>query len=146
MSIYEDVKKDYLRYRKMAVTGDKGAKVLSSAISVLLGDISPSGNEKKEVDDPKMIKAIEKQLKGIDEVLEHPMGDPDKLNDLFLEKNYLQSLIPEKMEDEDIRKEIEIFLADNPDSNFGNIMKFMSTNFAGKVDNKRVKEIAKEYE
>jgi uncharacterized protein YqeY len=145
MSLYEDIKKDYLRYRKIAVTGDKGAKVLSNAISVVLGDVSPSGNEDKNVDDAKVIKAIEKQLKGIDETLENSFGDPDKVNDLFLEMNYLKSLLPEKLDDDGIRVEIETFLADNPDSNLGNIMKYMSQNFSGKVDNKRVKEIANEY-
>ena len=146
MSIYEDVKKDYIRYRKIAVKGDEKAKVLVKSISVLLGDVSPSGNESKEVDDAKIIKAIEKQLKGIDEVLESPMGDPDKLNNVLMEKNYLKSLLPEKMDDEDIRTEIEAFLSKNPESKFGGIMKYMSQQYAGQVDNKRVKEIAQEYQ
>jgi len=104
-------------------------------------------NKQKELgdsyDEDAEVKVLKSELKQREEASkQYEQGQrQDLVNKMAFEIKELKSMLPEEMPDEDIQKIVSEIVEDNPDYNFGQIMKDAMAKIAGAADGKRVSEI-----
>jgi uncharacterized protein YqeY len=118
-------------------------KILSALVSEVRAVGKNNGN--RETTDQEAIKVIEKFRKGVVETLSL-IGDKqsEKVEELKEELEIYDSLLPKKMTDQELEREIGLFLGQHPEANIGQIMKHLKSNFEGMYDGRRASAIAKD--
>lgn len=90
MTLFEQLKSDQLRFRKLAVEGQETAKIYAKLFTTLIGESQIDG---KAPTDDQLIKVINKFVKNIKQVLEVRPGDITAGIELEALNQYLPRLI-----------------------------------------------------
>jgi uncharacterized protein YqeY len=141
MSIKEEVEKQL----KTAMV-DKNELVLSVLRMVKSAVINTEIEKGQELDDEEMLLVLEKQAKQRkDSIAQFEAGERKDLAER--EKNELQiinTFLPDKMADDDIRKIVKEVIVGNKEADFGKIMGLAMSELKGKADGSTVQRIVKE--
>jgi uncharacterized protein YqeY len=103
-------------------------------LGLLKGEIQTESSKETFKGDESVLKIVKKMEKSLKEV-----GDEDSLREL----TYIEGYLPSLMSEEAIRDEVTKLVIGGA-NNIGAIMGGFNKQFAGKADNKMVKEIAME--
>lgn len=90
MTLFEQIKADQLRFRKLAVGGSQTAKVYASVFTALLGESQIDG---KAPSDDHLIKVIQKFVKNLNETLKIRPEDENTKIELKALKAFLPTAI-----------------------------------------------------
>lgn len=106
--IIEKLKKDKLQAMK-----DKNV-VLRDLIGIVLTNIQIKEKEKPniELSEKDYIKIIEKEMKQIEDTISY-LKDENQIKDEKIKLDYLNQFIPEEMNEEDVKKELENLIKEN---------------------------------
>ncbi len=142
------IKKDILTARK-----NKDKETLG-IISTLLAEIQMVGKNdgNRDTTDAEAITVITKFLKNLEETFNTYTGttmeqfneDKQGLEKFFHEKEIYASYMPKQMSEDELIKEIGMFLQTETNPNMGSVMKFLKTNFQGRYNGKLASSVVKE--
>lgn len=133
--INEDIKQAMIN--KNILIKDVLKSVKNTAIQI-------AKENKTEVNDEIVIKAIKKELKQLDQTIVALKGyeDTTLYKDSINKKEYIQKYLPKEMSDEELTVEIKKVLSTlSSDANFGLKMKAVMKELKNKADGNKIKNI-----
>lgn len=139
--ILKQIKKDRMQARK-----DKD-KFTIGILTALEGEVSIVGinNGHRDTTDIEATKVITKFAKGINETIVL-IGDSnkDKLEELKKELVIYNEYLPTQKTEEELIKEIGLYLQTEQRPNIGKVMGYLKSNFSGQYDGKMASKLIKE--
>ncbi len=131
---------------KLLKSGEKEkAEVLRYLFSQIKDEEINAG--RKELTDEQVIKLINNQVKKLKESLEafQKGGREDLAKKTKFELEVLGTYLPQQMSKEEIEKEVEKIMSQNPNlNNLGALIGVCVKNLSGKADNAQIAQIVKE--
>lgn len=115
-------------------------RMLSAEITNAEIALRPSG---KMMNDEEVLKVIAKEVKKRKESIEifSASGRQDLADKEKAELAILEEYMPAQMSEEEIEATVKSIVAENPNMNFGELMKIVMPKFQGKADGKKVSEL-----
>lgn len=149
MSIFETIKLHHLKARK------EGNKATASVLSVVIGSLENKANINKDgvkfVDDDVAISVLKSILKNINEFIvlaekETSNIETSVIEKLKNEKSIIESFLPVKLTEDELREIISEFIAFNEKSKhtIKDIMTFLRTTYTNLYDGKTASDIVNE--
>ena len=95
----------------------------------------------KPVEDADMVRIIQKTIKELEEEAENykKVGNTEEYNNIELQKSLIEKYLPQMLSDDEIKQIIDGL----EDKSIPNVMRHFKTNYAGKVDMKKVSDVLK---
>ena len=135
---------DEIKKQNMQAMKDKDA-VKRSVLSVVVNKYMLVNIEKKskgeEFADADMVQILQKTVKELDDEANNYKlaGNENSYQDVLTQKQIVESFLPQMMGEEEIKQIINSL----EDTTVPTVMKHFKTNYAGKVDMKKVGEVLK---
>ena len=95
----------------------------------------------KPVEDADMVRIIQKTIKELEEEAENykKVGNNEEYNNIELQKSLIEKYLPQMLSDEEIKN----IISELEDKSIPNVMRHFKSNYAGKVDMKKVSDVLK---
>ncbi len=95
----------------------------------------------KPVEDADMVRIIQKTIKELEEEAENykKVGNTEEFNNIELQKSLIEKYLPQMLSDDEIKN----IIASLEDKTVPSVMRHFKTNYAGKVDMKKVSDVLK---
>jgi uncharacterized protein YqeY len=140
MSLLNKIKADALQARKDRDTVASNLLVTLSSEAGMIG----KNNGNRDSTDEEVLRVVKKFLDNARETF-GLINSKHKESLAITEKEIaiLETYMPAQMSEDELTTAINLFKADNPNTNMGAIMKYLQANYAGRYDGKRASQIAK---
>lgn len=95
----------------------------------------------KPVEDADMVRIIQKTIKELEEEAENykKVGNTEEFNNIELQKSLIEKYLPQMLSEDEIKN----IIASLEDKTVPSVMRHFKTNYAGKVDMKKVSDVLK---
>lgn len=152
MNKYQLVKDEQKKHRTAYMkTKDKGDKAKASILTTLIGDINTkaksNGTDLDQISDDFVFKCINSLLKSINENINSGNLADDQLNKYQLEKEILESFLPNQLTEQELGETIDQIIEENNvegQQGIGVVMGQLSKKFPNQFDGKTAKNIVTE--
>ena len=142
-TLYSQIKDFHRTCRKVASQSDV-AKVKAQCLTTLIGEIDCKVKGKGlEVNDDIVLDIVRKFIKDINLTVSKldPISDERSLIKLFMEKELLESYLPQQLTQEVLEGFIKLVIALEEEPTIGIVMQALNTDYKGCYDGKLAKEI-----
>lgn len=141
MNLHETIKHDYFHAMK---TGDKKTKAV---LSMVIPRIDAIAKEQtiSVVPDAEVLRAIQAEGKQVKQSIEGAQNAnrPEQVEKYQADLAVLESYLPKQVTDRELEAVVSSVLIDMGDSNFGDILREVSSRVSGGADNKRISQVIK---
>lgn len=149
MSVIENIKKDFMEARKVAIKTKAELDVLkSSLLSTLVSEINMIGKNdgNRETTIEEAMKVIQKFVKNAEETLSIAIKNNKAIEAIEAELTILKSYLPKQLSAEELESEVKAIVAELEDKSakaMGKVMAELKARFNGQYDGKLASQIVK---